>query len=153
MRVTFLFMIALLFFSTPQAQAFTGLFGGSMETATSKDGAIALDTAALGKGQSKHYTYTEGKTTIRFFLVRDNQGVLRAALDACEQCWREDKGYKLQDGAMLCVNCGMKFALNRIGLVRGGCNPHPIAFTLTNDTFSVTTQELLAGAHYFPRNK
>lgn len=151
MRTKLLILATLLLLSVSPAQAFLGLFGDS--TVTAKNGIITLDASGLSKGESKHYTYKEDKITIRFFLVRDNKEVLRAALDACEQCWREDKGYKLQDGAMLCVNCGMKFALPRIGLVRGGCNPHPIAFTLEGDNFSVTTAELLAGAHYFPGNK
>ena len=146
-----LFILTLIFVGTP-AQAFGGFFGSSTETVKATDGKIILDTAKLEKGGSQHYKYSEGKTSIKFFVVRDNQGTVRAALDACDVCWHEGKGYKLQDGAMLCVNCGQKFALNRIGEARGGCNPHIVTFGLDGDKLTVTTQELLAGSKYFPDN-
>lgn len=153
MRLFISLFLVLLLLPTP-ANAFMGMFGGSSpQTVSAQDGVITLDTSAFTNGQSKHYQYKEHGKTIRFFLVRDNQGTIRAALDACEQCWQADKGYLLQDGTMVCVNCGMKFALNRIGMVRGGCNPHPIEFSHEGSTFTVTTEELLAGAGYFPGNK
>ena len=152
MRVLFLFLVACILFGASLAQAFLGLFGDSIENVRAKDGMVTVNTSFLKPGQSKHYQYKEGNTTIRFFLIQDNQGIIRAALDACEECWRADKGYKLQGNIMFCVNCGMKFALNRIGSVRGGCNPHPFAFRMDGKSFTVTTQELLAGSHYFPEN-
>lgn len=153
MRFLLSFFFCILCLSGAPAQAFSGLFGDSVEKVTAQNGVVALDMKELAKGQSRHFQFQEGKTTIRFFVVRDNQGALRAALDACDVCWHADKGYKLRDGAMLCVNCGQTFALGRIGDVKGGCNPHPIAFTAEGNVVSMTTTELLAGAGYFPGNK
>ncbi len=152
MRTLTLLSIAFLLAFAVPAQAFLGLFG-STETVAAKDGLVTLDVSKLANGDARHYLFREGKTQIRFFVARDAQGVVRAALDACEVCWKENKGYKLESGAMLCVNCGRKFALNRIGEARGGCNPHPIAFTCTDGTFSVAASELLAGAKFYPENK
>jgi uncharacterized membrane protein len=135
--------------SASPAWAFWSLFD-SVETVTAKDGLITLNTSTLSTGEAKHYQYKEGGAVIRFFIVKDAGGVVRAALDACEVCWRENKGYKQQNGAMLCVNCGQRFALNRIGQIRGGCNPHPIAFTTKGETFTVTSDELKIGLRYFP---
>lgn len=140
-----------LLFATPAA-AFLG-FGNSPETVSAQDGLARVDTSRLSPGESKHYQYREDGATIRFFVVRDAQGTVRAALDACEVCWREGKGYKLDKGAMLCVNCGQKFALNRIGKIRGGCNPHPLAFSMDGATLTVTAQELMTGIKYVPENK
>lgn len=151
MRTVFILMAALLLGAVSQAYA-ASLFGDSVESVGAKDGVIRLEASGLGNGQAKFYKYKEDDTIIRFFLVRDNQGTLRAALDACEACWHADKGYKLQDGILLCANCGMRFALGRIGAVRGGCNPHPIAFKNDGDAFTATTRELLSGARYFPDN-
>jgi uncharacterized membrane protein len=87
-------------------------------------------------------------------VVRDGKGTVRAALDACEVCWREGKGYVLKNGAMLCVNCGRSFPMNRIGLVAGGCNPHPVRFKVENDSVHIAAQELLReGTRYFPENR
>ena len=149
----FLISFLALFMCLQGTPAFAGLFGSSMEKAEAVNGQVILNLASLEKGQSQHYKFQQEGKTIRFFVVRDNQGVLRAALDACDVCWQADKGYKMQDGAMLCVNCGQSFALGRIGEVKGGCNPHPIAFTANGDTLTITAAELVAGAGYFPSNK
>lgn len=150
MRIAILCMVILLALPAP-ALAFLGLFS-SVEAVKAKDGQVALNTAKLSSGEAKHYQYTEGSTVIRFFVLKDNQGVVRVAQDACEVCWREDKGYKLQDGVMVCINCSMKFPLSRIGQVRGGCNPHPIAFALEGETVTISAADLLAGAGYHPGN-
>ena len=134
--------------------AFFGLLGDAAEEAIARDGMIAIDASALAKMASRHYRYREGGQMVRFFVVRDGQGTVRAAIDACEVCWREGKGYALKDGAMLCVNCGRKFPMHRIGLVAGGCNPHPFAFKVENDAVTITAQELLnQGTRYFVENR
>jgi len=133
--------------------AFFGLFGDAVEEVTARDGVIALDASAMVKMTARHYRYREGGQTVKFFVVRDGKGTVRAAIDACEVCWREGKGYALKDGAMLCVNCGRSFPMHRIGLAAGGCNPHPFAFTVEKDAVAIEAQELLRqGTRYFPGN-
>lgn len=134
------------------AAGFWGLFGGG-ENVEAREGMVEIAADDLAAGEARHYQFRDGKTLIRFFVVRDKQGTLRAALDACEVCWREDKGYKLHNGGMLCVNCGQVFALNRIGLVRGGCNPHPVVFAVEANKVRIAASELVAGAGYFPANR
>lgn len=140
--------------AAPAQAAFFGLFGDSgVEEARAQDGQVTLDVSKLAGAEARHYRYTEGGVSIRFFLARDKMGSVRAALDACEVCWREGKGYVLKNGAMLCRNCGRVFALERVGLSAGGCNPHPLEFRLDGASVRIETQELLAGAKYFPGNK
>jgi uncharacterized membrane protein len=146
-------MLGLIFLWAEPAQAFFGLFGNSMEEVRAKDGLVALDIAKLAPEASRHYRYQDGKNLVRFFIVRDKQNITRVALDACEVCWREGKGYIMKNGAMFCINCGRQFALHRIGIVTGGCNPHPVKFSLEGNTLSITAQELLTGANYFPENR
>ncbi|MDR2502791.1 MAG: DUF2318 domain-containing protein [Deltaproteobacteria bacterium] len=130
--------------------AWPSIFGGEGESVRAEGGLIRVDVSALGAGQAKHYSYREGRMNVRFFLVRDSGNTIRAALDACEVCWKEDKGYKQQDSFMRCVNCGQKFPLTRIGEVKGGCNPHPLRFDLKDDIFSIPAAELAReGERYF----
>jgi len=152
--VSLLCLLGAILFASQAHAAFFGLFGDAVEEVVARDGVIAIEASALGKMASRHYRYREGGQTVRFFVVRDGQGAVRAAIDACEVCWREGKGYVLKDGAMLCVNCGRKFPMHRIGLVAGGCNPHPFAFKVENDAVTITAQELLSqGTRYFVENR
>ena len=154
MRLASLILFGTLLFASQADAAFFGRFGDSTENVTAKDGMISLDVSNLDNMNARHYRYREDGRTVKFFVVRDGQGVVRAAIDACEVCWRAGKGYVLKGGAMLCVNCGLSFPMHRIGLVAGGCNPHPFQYKVENDSIVLTTEELLReGTQYFPENR
>jgi uncharacterized membrane protein len=71
------------------------------------------------------YSYDSDGVTIRYFAVKDTQGTVHVAFDACDVCYEAKKGYK-QDGAqMQCLNCGQQFAITSIGTenIAGGCWP------------------------------
>ncbi|MDR3362597.1 MAG: DUF2318 domain-containing protein [Desulfovibrio sp.] len=126
--------------------------GKSVKQVTAADGVIYIDAAAVKPSLAAHFRYAAEGKKVDFFIVRDGQGAVRVALDACEVCWREGKGYVLNKGAMQCLNCGRQFALNRIGVIVGGCNPHPVKFSLNGETVSIAASELLSGSNYFPGN-
>ena len=86
---------------------------------------------------------------MRYFLVKAPDGSIRAALDACEVCAPEKKGFKQVGQAMVCVNCGKQFPLGRIGLTSGGCNPHPLKATVQGDQVLVDRAELTEGVRFF----
>lgn len=133
--------------------AFFGLFGSSEENVSARDGKIVLDVSGIDIYGSRHYSYNDGKIYVRFFIVRDDRDNVHAAVDACEVCWESEKGYVMKDRSMLCLNCKRRFQLNRIGIITGGCNPHPLKFDLENDRVIIATQELFSGAKYFSRNR
>jgi uncharacterized membrane protein len=153
MRSLFPAVMALLLFVSPAYAALFGIFGDSTETVVAEDGEITLDVAGIRPSDARHYRYREGKISVKFFVARDRHGAVRAAVDACEVCWKAGKGYVVREDAMLCLNCGRKFPLERIGILTGGCNPHPLKFTLDNNSLTVRAREALLGAAYFPENK
>jgi ribosomal protein S14 len=153
MHAPLLAAVFLLFFPSPAWASFFGFFGDSTETVIAKDGLITVDTSAIQVSDSRFYRYQEGKISVRFFVVRDKSGTVRAAIDACEVCWRAGKGYSREGNFMICKNCMRKFPLDRIGIIVGGCNPHPFAFDLDNNIMTIRAQELLPGADFFPENQ
>ncbi len=147
-----LISILLLCFLAVPCQAFMDIFGNAPQPVTVQNNLITVDAAPIQKGQAQFYSYRENNAQVRFFIVRDQQGIIRVALDACDICWRDGKGYRLQDDSMLCIKCGRLFALERIGLVRGGCNPHPTPFTLDGEKVRLTPESLIEGKTLFPEN-
>jgi uncharacterized membrane protein len=146
-----LISILLLLLCLPPANAaFWGLFDDAPESVIAQDGKVVLDVGSLPTESSRHYLYKTGNASVKFFLVRDRQNAVRAAVDACEVCWGEGKGYVMKEGTMVCINCGRKFPLERIGMIVGGCNPHPLKFTLSGSAVVISAQELSRGAAYFP---
>lgn len=130
------------------AHAFFG-FGGKYETVQPQGETIRIKAADITP-TAKFYALKDGTTEIRFFVVKGPDGTPRAALDACDVCWREGKGYRQEGANMVCENCGMVFNTARINEVRGGCNPHPLERTMdASGDLLLRVAELKAGARYF----
>lgn len=114
------------------------------------NGAFAFPASAFADGKARHFEYNHGPNQrVRFFVVKSTDGVIRAALDACDVCWRQKKGYVQQGDYMVCINCGMKFRTDKVNEVRGGCNPHPLKRTMKDGNVIIAQQDVLSGLGYF----
>lgn len=101
-------------------------------------------------GRAQHFDYlTEDGITIRYFILKSADGVIRAAFDACDVCWPENKGYEQQGDYMVCRNCGRKFASVKVNEVKGGCNPAPLVRQNSGDKVVIQVADLLMGKQYF----
>lgn len=100
-------------------------------------------------GQAKHFEYAANGMTIRYFILKSADGIVRAAFDACDVCWRSGKGY-FQDGDdMVCRNCGRRFASVLVNEVQGGCNPAPLQRVVKGDQLVIQVNDILQGQRYF----
>lgn len=113
------------------------------------DGAYTYPQSLFTDGKARHFKHVEGDTEIRYFVLRSGDGVIRAAFDACDVCWPENKGYAQDGEAMVCRNCGRRFASTKINEVQGGCNPAPLIRTIENDQVRIQVADIRNGAGYF----
>ena len=88
-------------------------------------------------------------TTIKFFVIKSSDGVIRAAFDACDVCFPAHKGYTQEGDFMVCNNCGRKFHTARINVVEGGCNPAPLNRTTADGQMVIRVADILSGARFF----
>jgi len=115
-----------------------------------KGGQWRFSVQELQEGKAYHFYHKlPDNIGVRFFLIRLSDGIVRAALDACEVCWPQGKGYVQDGGYMVCRNCGRKFANEKIGIYKGGCNPHPLPCRLEGKEVVIELRELEEGARYF----
>ena len=105
-------------------------------------------TFANGKAQFFTYKTQEG-VAIRYFIIKSSDGVIRAAFDACDVCWPENKGYTQKGDFMVCNNCGRRFPSVRVNEVQGGCNPAPLVRKMENGNVIIQATDLLKGKSYF----
>ncbi len=87
--------------------------------------------------------------TVRYFIIKSADGVIRAAFDACDVCWRSNKGYSQDGDYMVCNNCGRRFASAQVNEVKGGCNPSPLNRRLEGDRVKIKVADILEGRRYF----
>lgn len=123
---------------------------GKFVQATS--GKISIPVAAVSDGQAHYYSYDANGKTVDFFLLKSKDGQIRAALDACDVCYKSLKGYRQEGDYMVCNNCGQQFRSDQINVIKGGCNPAPLTREVANGQVVLYEQELISGRSYFPRS-
>ena len=71
--------------------------------------------------------YKSGDTDMEVVAIRASDGTVRTALNTCQVCYDSGRGYyKQEDGVLVCQNCGNRFSVDQVEVVKGGCNPVPI---------------------------
>jgi uncharacterized membrane protein len=115
---------------------------------------VIYPVKAFQNGDARFYSYPAGNgITVKYFILKSSDGVIRAAFDACDVCWREGKGYEQKGDFMICRNCGRRFASVRVNEVQGGCNPAPLARAIRGDSVVLQVKDILEGGKYFTFGK
>ncbi len=114
--------------------------------------AYPLTTFADGKARQFQYKMSDG-TAIRYFILKSSDGVIRAAFDACDVCWPENKGYYQDGDFMVCKNCGRRFQSAKMNVVTGGCNPSALQRTIQDDKVVIQVKHIEEGKRFFPRTR
>lgn len=115
----------------------------------SQAGDIRYPVGLFADGKAHYFDYTINGLTIRYFVLKSADGVIRAAFDACDVCWPAGKGYYQEGDEMVCRNCGRRFASVLINEVKGGCNPAPLHRTIQGDQLIIKTEDIVQGQTYF----
>ena len=139
---------ALVLTAAAPASAFLDMFA-KHEEVRAENGRVTIPVDRVSDGKAHYFRFQDGGAELRFFVLKSSDGVIRAAFDACDVCFREKKGYSQDKDFMVCNNCGMKFHSSRVNEVSGGCNPSPLKRTVEGDAVVVAVSDLVAGKGYF----
>ncbi len=111
---------------------------------------VSYPVDMFDNGKARHFEYkTSDGVTIRYFIMKSSDGIIRAAFDACDVCWRAGKGYTQKDDVMVCNNCGRRFPSTKINVVTGGCNPGPLTRNIEGGKVVIKVEHILEGKRYF----
>lgn len=133
--------------------AFLGGSNSSYPSVKAQNGVIAIPAAEVSDGKAHFFSFRDGGTTINFFVLKSNDGVIRAAFDACDVCYRDKEGYRQQGDFMICNACEQRFASDKINEVKGGCNPAPLSRLVQDGRVLIQVADLQTGAWYFSSGK
>lgn len=122
---------------------------GVVETADT----VKIPLKALDSGKALFLSLDSEGRQLYYFALKSPDGAYRAALDACDVCYRMNRGYRQELDQMVCNNCGQKFASDKIGEMKGGCNPHPLARGIEGQYLVIRKAEIVARKDYFARKR
>jgi uncharacterized membrane protein len=110
---------------------------------------VSFPVALFGDGKARHFEHAIGNQTIRFFVLKSSDGIIRAAFDACDVCWPAGKGYYQDGDVMVCRNCGRRFASVLVNEVKGGCNPAPLTRMVQDGNVIIKVKDIAEGKQFF----
>ena len=122
-----------------------GKAAGVAETAD----AVKIPLKSLDSGNALFLLQESEGRQVHYFALKSRDGAYRAALDACDVCFQSNRGYRQEGDLMVCNNCGQSFPSNRIGEIKGGCNPHPLARKIEGQYLVIGKDGIVAGKEYF----
>ena len=122
---------------------------GVLETAE----VVKIPLKALDSGKALFLSLESESRPLYYFALKSRDSAYRAALDACDVCFRTNRGYRQEADQMVCNNCGQKFACDKIGEVKGGCNPHPLAHKEEAGIMVIRKADIVSGKDYFARKR
>jgi hypothetical protein len=106
--------------------------GGSQEVtgqnsdSTANSGELKILKSEIND-KVKFYPYEADGVYMEVLAIKANDGSIRTALNTCQICFNSGQGYYKQEGnKLVCQNCGNRFGVDDVEIVRGGCNPVPI---------------------------
>jgi len=111
---------------------------------------VTIATSGLSTS-AKFYGYNSYGVNMRYFAVLGAGGEVHVALDACDVCYAEKKGYRQVGDVMKCNNCGKEFAIGSIGTenMAGGCWPSYVPVALSGGDALMQLSDLDAKSYMF----
>ena len=124
-------------------------FGESsgIKEVTAQNGSVQISLSEVTDGTLHYYKYNASNVWIRFFVVKAQSGNIKTAFDCCEACG--PAGYDQSGNELVCKKCGLKFNIENIGIVVGGCNPIPLNATFSASDVIISVSDIESGRQYF----
>ncbi len=139
-------VVSMVFLLSSNSQAF---LGGKFTTLKPQDGKLYIPVKNVSDGKAHYYKAKAADgIMVDFFVVQSGDGVIRAAIDSCDVCYRSGKGYVQDGNVMVCTNCNRRFATDRINEVQGGCNPAPLHRVMEGKNLVIAMEDINANAWY-----
>jgi len=124
-------------------------WGSGPQTLTPTKNVLTIPIADINDGEAHHFrVQADDGTMVTFFTLKSRDGIIRAAIDSCDVCYKSGKGYFQKDDFMVCENCGQQFASNKINVIQGGCNPAPLRRQVVGDNLVISMTDINANVWY-----
>lgn len=115
--------------------------------------AVKVPLKALDSGKALFLVAELGGQQVHYFALKSSDGVYRAAFDACDVCFRANRGYRQEGDLSVCNQCGQSFPSVKINEIKGGCNPAPLSRKVEGQYLVIKKADLAAGKEYFPSKR
>ena len=117
---------------------------------TSVDDNVSISISGLARGTARLFCYRDSAgEQLRFLLTRGDNGEIKGAFDACEQCYRSHQGYAVAGRYLVCRLCGNRYPLSDMHKGLASCTPVQLPVKQHGDHVEVRAADLQKGRPLF----
>ncbi len=118
------------------------------QEALSRGGYVVVDANKLPLDTPKFLTYHFRGKNVNFFVIRTGGQVL-SFLDACASCYPYKKGFRFDNGYLICRECNIRYSVTDLEKGIGRCFPIRLEGVLRNGEYSIPVASLETAADKF----
>ena len=113
---------------------------------------LLLNVEPLARGTAQKYCWKlpNRSETVRFIVARRGDGAINVVLDACQACYRNNLGYQLSKGELVCHFCGNRYSIDKLSVGIMSCRPFKLPFTIDRGLLRIRTSDLKGRMAFFP---
>lgn len=109
---------------------------------------IVIDASTLEPDVPTFYNYHYQGKDISYFVLKID-GRISSFLDACTSCYAHRKGYRYEDGMVICRYCNVTFPVYKLEKGLGSCYPIKIEGRMAQGKYLIPLAALEAEAGKF----
>ena len=109
---------------------------------------VPLDSLGIERPRFFCVDQSRGRR-LRFVLARGSDGRVRAAFDACRECYRYREGFTAAAGELICRLCGNRYPVDRMTVGKASCAPVPLPTQVEGGRVTIKLADLLKGKALF----
>lgn len=107
---------------------------------------------------AKFFNYNISGAEVQIFAVKDGNGTVHMAMNACPKCYKKHAGFQQQGDIMMEMCCKMPYPIDKINLATcalnvSGCHPTYLKFVVNGSKVTFAKSDLAAGAYLFAGNE
>ncbi len=113
-----------------------------------QDGKVILNTESLEEMTPVFYSVDLENVRVDFFIVKVD-GAIESYMDACKNCYRHKKGYKIDDDEVICIHCGNRYGLDTLKASRTSCYPLPLKGKMEGGMYVIALTDIVDAGRFF----
>jgi len=117
---------------------------------SSVEGDISHPLIDFEAGAMRFFTFkADPVTTVKYFIVVGEGGLITARFDACAECWRSGDGHRQVGDDLVCNTCGNSYPIAELDKISDPCIPLPLEAWIKDKKVYVSTAALQKMGKYF----
>lgn len=110
---------------------------------------VSIDISNMQPGTPQYFSYLFKGMSIHFFVVKVDDRVI-SFFDACTKCYPQKKGFKFDNGSVVCRACDERYPISEIATGFGSCYPVKLPGRTEGSNYLISAADLeKLGEKYF----